>query len=132
MNTKKHLWKIFLSVIILWAMAFLGGTVILRLLRLFTPQGFFDISPIVDLIISVAGAAVGVLIGNDLIDKLLHNEGCALFKILNNAVLAASLVTFALITLYMGNLTLILGLQIGLCALTCVSYCIKYRKELKQ
>lgn len=58
---KIAIWRYILAVIALWAMTLAGGTMIMYVLALFSPEG--ALAPI---LITIFGGAVGVGFGNDL------------------------------------------------------------------
>ena len=124
---KIAIWRYVLAVIALWAMTLAGGTMIMYVLALFSPEG--AIAPI---LITIFGGAVGVGFGNDLARNCFGQNFAPLFMLVNNVILATALVSFALFAYLFDALTLKFGLQCAFAAAAAGCYIHALSKEVRE
>lgn len=107
-NTKKiAFWKYILSVIALWFLTLVGGSIIINLWNVLSPAMCrYERGDLGYYILQIISGPFGVYLGNLLFEKLFEEEANT-FCMINNIVLASVLLGLAFFVLMGGAMTLI-------------------------
>ena len=134
MESKSPIWKKIIAVILLWVMAWVGGSFIVSILNQLAPLLFWrdtqQAGSFGFAFLTAISGAVGVVIGANIMNALTDPKEY-IFRMINYVVLGTAVAAILAVMFFVGHPTIVTIIQMGLVVAACVAYALSENADMK-